>query len=735
MILGPLVVFGSLELVLRLAGYGYPTSFLLRTRIRGHDFYVPNARFTFRFFSAAQARPALPIRIAADKSTNAYRIFLFGESAANGDPDPTFGVGRYLQVLLRERFPGTDFEVLCVAITGINSHAILPIARECARHQGDLWLVYMGNNEMVGPFGAETVFGAQAPRLGLVRASLAVKGTRVGQLLDALAGRLNRHSPSPKSWGGMQMFKDSRLRHDDPARLRAYENFRRNLEDILRAGRHSGVPVMLSTVAVNVKECAPFASLHASGLVGSEEASWNKTYEEGVALESQGSYREALARYKEAARIDSQNADLQFRVGTCDLALTNYDQARRDFELARDYDALSFRADTTINQAIKAAAARHAGQGVCLVDAAEVLAQSSPARIPGLDFFYEHVHLNFDGNYLLALSFGEQVKRLLPDSITVRDKGSWAAAELCDRRLAVTVWDRQRVWQPIFNRISYPPFTGQLNHDAFFKMCEAKLNEAKAQMSLQTPEQARQMYEQALALAPEDNLLHGNFEKFLEAAGDLTQAIAESQRVCELVPYLPGPCYYTGTLLIRQGRIREAEEYFARAIAIRSDYAQAHNELGLIFAGKHKTGKAVACFNRAIRADPSFADAHFNLGFLNQCEGKSDEAMAHYDEAARLQPQGPADYFNRAVKLAASHRSAEAIECFRTLIQQVPDFWQAHYLLGVELAAAGSNSEAQKQFSEVLRSRPDYAQMLPHTPATRSEWNKSGLQSEQTDRP
>jgi tetratricopeptide (TPR) repeat protein len=265
-----------------------------------------------------------------------------------------------------------------------------------------------------------------------------------------------------------------------------------------------------------------------------------------------------------------------------------------------------------------------------------------------------------------------------------------------------------------------------LNHDAFFKMCEAKLNEAKAQMSLQTPEQARQMYEQALAQAPEDNLLHGNFEKFLEAAGDLTQAIAESQRVCELAPYLPGPCYYTGTLLVRQGRIREAEEYFARAIAIRSDYAQAHNELGLIFAGKHKTGKAVACFNRAIRADPSFADAHFNLGFLNQCEGESDEAMAHYDEAARLQPQGPADYFNRAVKLAASHRSAEAIECFRTLIQQVPDFWQAHYLLGVELAAAGSNSEAQKQFSEVLRSRPDYAQMLPHTPATRSEWNKSG---------
>ena len=89
-----------------------------------------------------------------------------------------------------------------------------------------------------------------------------------------------------------------------------------------------------------------------------------RAYEAGVARETAGSYREALAAYQEADRIDPHYADLQFRMGTCDLALTNYDQARRDFELATDYDALAFRADTTINQAIKAAAARHAGQGV-----------------------------------------------------------------------------------------------------------------------------------------------------------------------------------------------------------------------------------------------------------------------------------------------------------------------------------------------------------------------------------
>jgi tetratricopeptide (TPR) repeat protein len=713
MILAPLVVIGGVELALRLAGYGYPTNFFLRTRIHGHEFYVPNAKFTFRFFSATQARPTLPIRMAADKPTNTYRIFLFGESAANGDPDPTFGMGRYLQVLLGERFPKTDFEVLCVAITGINSHSILPIARECARHQGDLWLVYMGNNEMVGPFGAETVFGPRAPSLGLVRAALAAKTTRTGQLLDALAEHLKRPSSTPKTWGGMQMFMENRLPHDHPSRRRAHENFSRNLEDILLSGRRADVPVVLSTVAVNLKDCAPFASLHASGLGATGEASWNKSYEEGVALETKGSYREALAPYQEAARIDSHYADLQFRIGRCDLAWTNYDQARRSFELANDYDALAFRADTSINQAIKAAAAQHVGRGVYLVDAADALAQSSPARIPGCELFYEHVHLNFDGNYLVALKFAEQVRSLLPKLITARDKGEWASAALCDRRLAVTVWDRQRVWQPIFNRISSPPFTGQLDHAAFFKMCEAKLNEAKAQMSAQTPEQARQIYEEALALAPEDNLLHGNFEQFLEAGGNLAQATAEAQRVCELMPHLPGPCYYAGSMLVRQGRIREAQEYFARAIALRGDYVEAHNALGLLFAGQQKTAQASASFTRARRADPNYADTYLNLGFLEQRQGNLDRALAQYDEAARLQPQGPADYFNRAVKLSAAHRSAEAIECFRTLVQQVPAFWQAHFLLGAELATGGRNAEAQAQFAEGLRYRPDFAQVLP----------------------
>lgn len=713
MIFIPFLILGGVELGLRVGGYGYDTGFLRRIQIDGHAFYVPNEQFGYRFFPPAIARTAPPFRFSAEKATNTYRIFLLGESAATGDPDSTYGVGRYVEALLRERYPGTDFQVVCAAIIAIDSNTVLPIARECARHQGDLWLIYMGNNEMVGPFGAETSYGLRAPSLGVIRTILAIRSNRIGQLFDAGIRRL-RSSSTPKKWGGMEMFTNNRLGYDDPVRLRAYANFKGNLEDILRAAHKASVPVILSTMAVNLKDCAPLVSIHAAGLDKNQESEWNKIYNEGVDLETAGSYREALALYKKAAGIDPQYADLQFRMGRCDLALTNHDQARRDFELARDYDALDFRSDTRINSAIKEEASRHAGQGVFLLDAANTLAQSSRDGIPGLELFFEHVHFNFAGNYLLALNFAEQAKKLLPGWITARDKGNWASAEICDRRLAVTVWDRQRVWEPIMSRMTTAPFTGQFNHAANLKTYQAKLDEAKSLMDTQTPGQARQMYEQALALAPDDYNLHGNFERFLEAGGYLAQAIAEAKRCCEIVPQLPGGFYYVGTLLVREGRVTEAAEYFSRAIAIRGDYAEAQNEMGEILANQQKATEAIDRFQRAIRADPNYVETYLNLGFLQQSQERFDAAMASYQKAASLEPEGPADYFNRANVAASRGQWDEAIAFLRAVVKAKPEFWQARYQLGIQLASKGETEEAQRQFSEAIRYRPDFIQAHLH---------------------
>ncbi len=153
-----------MEIALRLAGYGYDPHFFRKTQLNGQDYLINNDTFSLRFFPPGLARWPGTLKIPATKPPDTLRIFVFGESAAMGDPQPAYGASRYLEVLLRERFPGKKFEVINVAFTAINSHVILPIARECAKAHGDIWIVYMGNNEMVGPFGAATVFGSHCAR-------------------------------------------------------------------------------------------------------------------------------------------------------------------------------------------------------------------------------------------------------------------------------------------------------------------------------------------------------------------------------------------------------------------------------------------------------------------------------------------------------------------------------------------------------------------------------------------
>ncbi|HEV2209412.1 MAG TPA: tetratricopeptide repeat protein [Verrucomicrobiae bacterium] len=698
----------GLEVGLRLCGYGYPTSFFLKINIQGKDYYVPNDRFGYRFFPPALARTPLPMRMAVKKPANTYRIFVFGESAAMGDPDPTFGAWRYLQVLLRERFPKTDFEVVCVAMTAINSHVILPIARECARRDGDLWIIYMGNNEMVGPFGGGTVFGSRVAGIHLIRASLAVKSTKSGQLLDSLVRRW-AHSATPQTWRGLDMFKEHQLRYDDPNRLRAYENFKQNLDDILRAGRAAGVPVILSTVGSNLKDCAPFGSLHSAGLDDTHQSEWDRLYREGITLEGSGDFPAALKKYERAAAIDPQYAELHFRSGRCQLALTNFAQALSDFELARDDDTLAFRADTRINRIIQDAAQARANQGVDFLDARELLAQGSRAKIPGNELFYEHVHLNFDGNYLLGRAFAEQSLKLLPKSLLAQGKSQWASAELCDRRLAVSPWDRFRVWQENYSRVSEPPFTGQLNDVPRAKFYIAKLQELNLQMTEQARAESRAAYEEALALRPGDYCLRENFAQFLDQTGSLAEAPGQEQQVSDLLPQNPMTPCIVGRLLVRLGNDRAAEKSFLRALAIRTDYVPALNEMGMLLANQQQTSEAAKYFARSLKMDPGSVEAYQNWGFMEQNEGSWNEAINHYQAAAAHQPNGPADYFYHAVSLVAEQHGNQALDYFSAAVRMDPNFWQARYLFGGELASEGRIEEAQAQFAEAVRTRPDFA--------------------------
>lgn len=228
----PALLLGGLELALRLAGYGYPTSFFVRNPVPGQATLVENRQFSLRYFAPELMRIPNPVAFHPVKPPDTLRVFIFGESAAEGDPAAAFGFARVLQVLLREQYPERRIEVINTAVTAINSHVIRPIAREAAAHDGDVWVVYMGNNEVVGPFGSGTVFGAQAPPLPVIRATVALKATRTGQFLDNLLQWSGRRAGT-REWEGMEMFLQQQIRQSDPRMARVYGNFQQDRKSVV----------------------------------------------------------------------------------------------------------------------------------------------------------------------------------------------------------------------------------------------------------------------------------------------------------------------------------------------------------------------------------------------------------------------------------------------------------------------------------------------------------------------
>jgi tetratricopeptide (TPR) repeat protein len=577
----PLLMLGGLELLLRIGGYGYSTTYFKESQMGGEKYLIPNHTFTYRFFPKDLSRAPLATRVAKKKPPATYRVFLFGESAAYGDPDPAYGIGRHLEVLLSERYPGTNFEVICTAMTAINSHAILPIARECAELDGDLWIIYMGNNEMVGAYGAGTAFSSRAPSLSVVRGLLALKATRSGQLLTAMLESTRKDSEPPENWDGINMFSKN-LRHDDPGRLTAYNNFRGNLEDILKVAGRSDIPVVLSTVASNLKDCAPFSSVRSEGLNADQIGRWKEHFSKGLSHEASGQYIDAVNAYSKASSIDSGYADLQFRLGRCLMQIGEVERAKQAFAMARDFDGLAVRADSRINGILREVAQKNASEDLVFFDAEQIFSNASEMGVSGRDQFFEHVHFTLSGNYLLSRSLAEKIVTILPDDITLAGSEGWVSEPICRRKLAATLWDQHRLWNNILLRISVPPHTSQLNHEENSRYCEERKKEVISRITRNTPQEDRRLYETALASRPDDNIMIERFAQYLEAMGSRKDAIQQFEKLCRLLPDLEWPYYYLGELWVREGNKQKAAEAFQRALDVRGDFIQARDALNAL---------------------------------------------------------------------------------------------------------------------------------------------------------
>lgn len=495
----PIVLLVLIEAGLRIAGVGYDPSLLVPCTVQGAPASCYNLFFAAPFFPAGMVQTPRLYSIPAVKPPRTFRIFVLGESAAMGDPDSAYAFSRYLEVMLRERYPSMKFEVVNTGSVAIDSHVVLPIAKGLAGQRPDVFIIYSGNNEVVGPYGPGTVLTSSAMSMPIVRASIFYHSTRIGQYVTRLGTQ-------KKEWRGMEMFLDKQVAASSPEMKYVYANFEQNLRETIEAGRKAGAKVVVATAATNLKDCAPFASLHRQGLKADELQSWQSLLRQGEEREGEAP-AEALKFYLDAAKIDDEYAELEFRIARCLWKMGDNAGAKQHFLRARDLDGLRFRADSRLNDINRSVAASFSD--VAMVDAEKILSDASTDGIIGSDFIYEHVHLTPEGNYLLARAMFPEIVKSLPAEI--RGSGAEVPTESeCEHWLALTGFDRVRLVREMMDRIQKPPFATQLNHaEELFRLS------AKAEGVEETPNDTAAQYQWAIARSPEDRVLRLRFGMFL----------------------------------------------------------------------------------------------------------------------------------------------------------------------------------------------------------------------------
>ncbi len=666
------------ELSLRIVGYGFPAAAIIKCEVDGKDAYCDNVKFGWRFFPRNIAREAEPFVFPAGKPSDTYRIFVLGASAAKGEPDPAFCFGRILRLMLQEEYPAVKFELVTTAMTAINSHVVLEIAKDCAPHDADLFIVYLGNNEVVGPYGAGTVYTLPLANLSVIRIGIAFKATRLGQLLTSLVESVGVEKDLPRVWRGMEMFLNNQVRAGAPHLEAVYRNFQRNLKDIRRIACKSGTRIIFCTVGSNLKDSPPFASLHRLDLTQTEGKKWDEIYQQAVEHELAGDYAKAVERYLAAARIDDSYADLQFRLGRCYWAIGEYDKARDRYIEARELDTLRFRADTRINKIIRDVARDKAAEGIYLVDTAKVFERNSPHATPGEELFYEHVHLNFKGTYFLAKTVFEQAQKILPPEWTKPQEANkhpiLTQAE-CAERLAYTDWDRHGIADEILSGfIKEPPFTNQLYQKERVKQMEQNLEALRVYLAPEALERAAAQYRQAIQKAPSDWRLRWKYGKLLTEGLKDFQAAAEQYRLVQ--KRLPHS--YVG-----------------------------HTALGAVSRGLGDLDEVIAQYLEAIRIKPTCGDAHYYVAWAYQKQGRMDKAKEYYSKTLRLQPDYMPAYNNLAEILYRQGMVDEGVKVCRKGLLFVPDSTVLRCNLGILLDRQGHRREAIKELNTALQIDPN----------------------------
>ncbi len=166
--------------------------------------------------------------------------------------------------------------------------------------------------------------------------------------------------------------------------------------------------------------------------------------------------------------------------------------------------------------------------------------------------------------------------------------------------------------------------------------------------------------------------------------------------------------------LLAAGQNGDATAAFRRAIELRFDYPEAHNNLGISLKAAGLMDEAIAEYRQAIALRPAYARAYNNLGVAQLEKAQPEEALSAFAQAVALQP-GFAEaqqklaraYFDCGTMHVGRLELDEAVGCFRRAVEVDAASAASWHALGAALNCLGQFDEAAGCFRQALAINPE----------------------------
>jgi len=182
---------------------------------------------------------------------------------------------------------------------------------------------------------------------------------------------------------------------------------------------------------------------------------------------------------------------------------------------------------------------------------------------------------------------------------------------------------------------------------------------------------------------------------------NLADALKELTKSVEIYP--DDPTYHDalGLAYLAKGMHKEALQSMDRALALNSEYSEAHVNKSAVYMDQRRWPEAI---------DESFyrtpEDAWFNMGTSYYNMGDFQKAVESYSKAVGANPADARSWYSMGLAYEKMNRTKDAVASYEKATSAFPGYLDAYFSMGMALVKARDKAGAVKAFEKVIEIAP-----------------------------